>query len=97
MSDGVLVVKFAELQAASSHIASALNTIESQLGDLEQAAAPLVAGWEGSAKEAYQVRQQKWRTAAQDLSNILRSIKGAVDQSSADYMNTEQKNQGLFQ
>ncbi|HEU4423100.1 MAG TPA: WXG100 family type VII secretion target [Pilimelia sp.] len=96
MSDGVLVVKFAELQAASSHIAAALNTIEAQLGDLEQAAAPLVAGWEGSAREAYHVRQQRWRTAAQDLSNILRNIKGAVDQSAADYMNTEKKNEGLF-
>jgi len=96
MSDGVLVVKFAELQAASSHIASALNTMESQLSDLEHAAAPLVAGWQGTAKEAYAVRQQKWRTAAQDLSNILRNIKGAVDQSAADYQNTEKRNEGLF-
>ncbi|MEV1288305.1 WXG100 family type VII secretion target [Micromonospora sp. NPDC049679] len=97
MSDGVLVVSFSALQQASADIQKALNNLESQLGQLERDAAPLVASWDGEAKEAYQVRQNRWRSASQDLQNMLREIKVAVDESAADYLSTEKKNTGLFQ
>ncbi|SDZ35876.1 WXG100 family type VII secretion target [Micromonospora pattaloongensis] len=97
MSDGVLVVSFSALQQASADIQKALNTLDSQLGQLERDAAPLVASWTGEAREAYQVRQSRWRSASQDLQNMLREIKVAVDESAADYLNTEKKNTALFQ
>jgi 6 kDa early secretory antigenic target len=96
MADGVLVVQFAQLQAASGHIAAALNAIHTQLDDLEKAAGPLVNTWGGDARAAYDARQTKWRNAANDLSNILTDIKKAVDESVADYINTEQKNTHRF-
>jgi WXG100 family type VII secretion target len=96
MSD-TLVVNFAALSQASLDIQSALDALASQLTELERDAAPLVATWEGSAREAYDVRQAQWRSAAEDLSRMLRDIKVAVDDSAADYLHTERRNIGLFQ
>ena len=96
MSD-VLVVNFAALQQASADIQSALGALTNQVADLERDAAPLVATWDGAAREAYDVRQARWRNAAEDLSRILRDIKVAVDESAADYHHTEQRNTGRFE
>jgi WXG100 family type VII secretion target len=97
MSDGVLVVQFAALQNASGHIQAALSKMQSELSQLESDAAPLVESWQGDAKAAYDARQHAWRTAAQDLANILRDIKAAVDESAADYQSTESRNRALFE
>ena len=96
MSD-LLRVDFAALQQASGSIQSAISKMESQLSDLEAAARPLVDTWEGDAKASYQIRQDKWRTAATDLGAILRDIKGAVDESCASYQATESRNRALFE
>lgn len=97
MNDGVLVVSFAALQQASADIQKALTTLESQLSQLERDAAPLVASWGGEAKQAYEQRQARWRAASQDLQAMLREIRIAVDESAADYLNTEKRNASLFQ
>jgi early secretory antigenic target protein ESAT-6 len=97
MGDGLLVVNFAAMQQASADIQKALNTLDSQLDQLEQDAAPLVSTWVGEAQEAYAVRQAKWRQASMDLQNMLRDIKMALDESASDYQSTEKKNTGLFQ
>ena len=96
-NDGVLVVNFGALHQAGADIHKALNRLESQLSELERDAAPLVATWAGEAKLAYDQRQEKWRRAAEDLKNILRDIKHAVDDSAQDYLNTEKKATSLFQ
>ncbi|MCZ7426185.1 WXG100 family type VII secretion target [Micromonospora sp. WMMA1949] len=97
MEHGVLVVNFAALQQAGADIQRALSTLESQLGQLERDAAPLVAGWNGEAREAYEVRQSRWRAASQDLQAMLRDIKLAVEDSATDYLDTEKRNANLFQ
>jgi early secretory antigenic target protein ESAT-6 len=97
MSDNVLVVSFPALQQASADIQKALSTLDSQLGQLERDAAPLIATWDGDAKQAYEQRQARWRSASQELQSILRDIKVAVDDSAADYLSTEKKNTNLFQ
>ena len=97
MSDNVLVVSFPALQQASADIQKALSTLDSQLAQLERDAAPLVATWDGEAKQAYEQRQARWRSASQELQSILRDIKVAVDDSAADYLSTEKKNTNLFQ
>jgi WXG100 family type VII secretion target len=93
----VLVVNFAALQQASADIQSALSALETQLGQLERDAAPLVVSWDGAARQAYDTRQARWRQAADDLSRILRDIKRALDESAVDYQNTEKRNTNLFQ
>ncbi|HEY6593020.1 MAG TPA: WXG100 family type VII secretion target [Asanoa sp.] len=85
------------MQQASADIQKALSTLDSQLAQLERDAAPLVATWDGEAKQAYEQRQARWRSASQELQSILRDIKVAVDDSAADYLSTEKKNTNLFQ
>ncbi|HEX5598480.1 MAG TPA: WXG100 family type VII secretion target [Micromonosporaceae bacterium] len=96
MNDGMLVVSFPALQQASADIQRALSTLDAQLGQLERDAAPLVATWDGEARQAYEQRQARWRSASQDLQAMLRDIKVALDDSAADYLNTEKKNASLF-
>ncbi|MCZ7440237.1 MULTISPECIES: WXG100 family type VII secretion target [Micromonospora] len=96
MEHGVLVVNFAALQQAGADIQRALTTLESQLGQLERDAAPLVASWNGEAREAYEQRQSRWRAASQDMQAMLRDIKLAVEDSAADYLDTEKRNANLF-
>ncbi|WBB73294.1 WXG100 family type VII secretion target [Micromonospora sp. WMMD1128] len=96
MEHGVLVVNFAALHQAGADIQRALTTLESQLGQLERDAAPLVASWNGAAREAYEQRQSRWRAASQDLQAMLRDIKLAVEDSASDYLDTEKRNANLF-
>lgn len=96
-NDGMLLVNFGSLQQAGADIQKALNTLQSQLDQLESDARPLVATWNGAAQEAYAQRQAKWRAASQDLQNILQNIKAAVDQSTEDYINTEKQATLRFQ
>ncbi|GAB3067853.1 WXG100 family type VII secretion target [Micromonospora schwarzwaldensis] len=96
MEHGVLVVNFAALQQAGADIQRALTTLESQLGQLERDAAPLVASWNGAAREAYEQRQSRWRAASQDMQAMLRDIKLAVEDSATDYLDTEKRNANLF-
>lgn len=97
MTEGVLVVDFSVLRQASADIAQALRTIESQLEQLERDAAPLIATWDGAARQAYEQRQGRWRAAARNLQAMLRDIKLAVDDSAADYLSAERRNASLFQ
>ena len=96
-NDGVLLVDFGSLHQAGADIQKALNTLQSQLDQLERDAGPLVATWDGAARDAYAQRQARWRSASHDLQNILRNIKVAVDRSTEDYLSTEQRAAQRFQ
>ncbi len=97
MDNGLLLVNFGALQQGGADIQKALNTMQSQLSQLERDAGPLVATWSGAAQAAYAERQRKWTAASEDLANILRNIKIAVDESAADYQDTERKAQQRFE
>src|SRR5258705_11837876 len=96
MAQDNLLVNFARVEETSGHIQTALGAIQSQLAQLEKDAAPLVATWSGDARQSYQERQATWRQASDDLANILREIKRALDESLADYRHTERKNADPF-
>jgi early secretory antigenic target protein ESAT-6 len=91
-----LVVNFAQLQATSHHIQTAIGNLEAQLAQLERDAAPLVDTWNGDAKQAYLQRQATWRQASTELAGMLREIKRALDESVLDYQSTERANVNLF-
>ncbi|HWS38890.1 MAG TPA: WXG100 family type VII secretion target [Actinoplanes sp.] len=97
MSDGMLLVNFGALQQASADIQKALSTMRAKLDEAESVGGALSAEWDGSAKEAYAERQQRWRNASEDLSNILRQIQGAVTDSASDYSDTERAATQRFQ
>jgi len=92
-----IVVNFGSLAQAAQDINNAINSMESQLTDCEQAAQPLVSTWEGAAQEAYGIRQQKWRQAAGDLTQMLRDIQGAVEDSGSNFQQAEDRNRALFE
>jgi WXG100 family type VII secretion target len=96
-SDGMLLVNFAALQEASDHIQKAVSKLTTDLDQLEHFARPLVESWHGEAREAYSARQEKWRSASRDLQSILQNIKGAVDRSAEDYLQTEKQATSRFQ
>jgi WXG100 family type VII secretion target len=91
-----LLVNFGQLQAAAGHIDTAINSLHTNLSDLQNEAKPLIATWDGIAQAAYQQRQQQWNSAAQDITNLLQSIKKALEESTADYIQTEKTNTNLF-
>jgi ESAT-6 family protein len=97
MDNGLLLVNFDSLSRASGDIQKALNQLQSQLEELKSAGGQLADTWDGLAKDAYYERQRKWETAAGDLSAILRQIQLAVDESAADYQDTERKATSRFQ
>jgi WXG100 family type VII secretion target len=96
MNDDVLVVNCLALEHASSEIQGAILALETELEELERDAAPLIGAWSGSAREAYDERQRRWRSAAADLTAMLRDIKMALDESAADYQATERRNTQMF-
>lgn len=93
---GHLSINFGRLFETSSHIQRAIAALESQLDQLEQAAAPLVQTWTGEARQAYQQRQATWRQSSADLAAMLHAIKRGLDESMTDYQNTERQNANLF-
>jgi WXG100 family type VII secretion target len=93
----MLIVNFGAMHAASGGIDAAIRMLNEQLSQLERDAAPLVATWTGEAREAYEVRQRTWRTAASELSTMLTEIKRALDDSAHDYRDTEDRNVRLFE
>ena len=97
MADGKIVINFGSLGQAAQDINNAINTMESELSNCESAAQPLVSTWEGAAQEAYGVRQTKWRSAAGDLTQMLRDIKAAVEDSAANFQQAEDRNRALFE
>jgi WXG100 family type VII secretion target len=92
----MLIVNFGAMQAAGDNINAAIRSLNDQLGQLERDAAPLVATWGGDAKDAYEVRQKTWRSAAAELSTMLVEIKKALTDSADGYRSTEDRNVRLF-
>jgi len=97
MDNGLLLVNFNSLSNASGDIQKALSQLQSQLAELKSAGDQLVETWDGVAKDDYYQRQRKWEAAASDLSEILRQIQVAVDDSKADYLDTERRATNRFQ
>jgi WXG100 family type VII secretion target len=85
-----IVVKFAALMKASDDISRALKNMHSELDGLEKGIQPLLASWDGTAKDAYHVRQKEWSSASKDLTELLTQIKGAVVHS-AEIMQAREK------
>ena len=94
--DQPLSVNFNRMFGVSEHLKSTIGFITDQLAELERHAAPLVAGWSGEAKAAYEQRQKTWHQASQELVAVLTSIRRAVDESMVDYGATENQNVRLF-
>jgi len=92
----VLQVTFAEIAQASSTISSSATQVDSQLDELRAEVVKTLAGYEGSAAEAYQAAQKLWDEAAADLQKVLAAIGTAVGQAGEAYEAAEKSNQARW-
>ena len=97
MDNGLLLVNFGSLSQASGDIQKALKELNSRLDELKTDGSRLAETWEGVAKAAYYERQAKWDAASDHLAGILLQIQVAVDESKADYHDTERRATNRFQ
>jgi WXG100 family type VII secretion target len=87
-----VLVTFAALAEAAQTIQSTYSNLNSRLDDLKSQLQPVVQTWTGSAAEGYQVQQNKWNQAQEDLSNVLKAIGQAVENAHDAYQSTENAN-----
>jgi early secretory antigenic target protein ESAT-6 len=98
MSNGAsLIVNEARLRQAAEDIESAIKSMDGALDDAENSARPLISTWQGTARTAYDARQQKWTQAANDLTTMLRDVKKAVIETADRFRATEDGNTALFE
>lgn len=87
-----VMVTFAALAEAAQAIQRTSNNLNTKLADLKSELGPVVATWTGTASENYQVQQQKWDQAQQDLNQVLMAISKAVEAAHDAYTQTETAN-----
>ncbi len=85
-------VTFGALAAAQSDVSGTASRITTQLDDLRRFLAPMVATWQGTAAEDYQLRQRQWDTAANDLTTVLAQIGAALGVANDSYRQAENAN-----
>jgi 6 kDa early secretory antigenic target len=93
---GYMKIVFPEVESAISDLGKGVSTLDQKLTDLDTAARPLVATWEGTAQQAYNERQQGWTKAAIDLKGVLTDIQKKMGESLAEYRSTEDHNTKRF-
>lgn len=93
---GYMKIVFPEVESAISDLGKGVSTLDQKLSDLDSAARPLVATWEGTAQQAYNERQQGWTKAATELKGVLTDIQKKMGESLAEYRATEDQNTKRF-
>ncbi|GAB3855340.1 hypothetical protein GCM10029963_49980 [Micromonospora andamanensis] len=87
---------FAGLNAAADSCNGAVRNMTGELDGLKSGIAPLLATWDGDAKEAYFQRQNEWESAANDLRDLLGRIEKALRESAAKMQAREAANRAKF-
>lgn len=87
---------FGALNAAADSCGSSLKTMNGELDGLKSSIAPLLATWDGDAREAYFRRQSEWESAANDLRDLLGRIERALRESAARMQAREAANRAKF-
>ncbi|WP_433530401.1 WXG100 family type VII secretion target [Micromonospora sp. CA-263727] len=87
---------FAGLNAAADSCGSAAGNLTSELDGLKSGIAPLLATWDGEAREAYFQRQSEWESAANDLRDLLGRIERALRESATRMQAREAANRAKF-
>jgi len=96
-SGASVLVTFAALAEAAQAIQRTSANLNTKLEDLKSELGPVVATWTGTASENYQVQQQKWDQAQQDLNQVLQAIGKATEAAHDAYTTTESSNAAAWQ
>lgn len=87
---------FAGLNAAAESCNGAVRNMTGELDGLKSGIAPLLATWDGEAREAYFTRQAEWESAANDLRDLLGRIERALRESAEKMQVREAANRAKF-
>jgi WXG100 family type VII secretion target len=88
----VLVVDFAQLQAAINHMASFQQQVTETLEDVDQTMATLRASWHGEASDAQAHSEQQWQQGAEQMKTSLEQLRKIADAARANYLDAVSKN-----
>jgi 6 kDa early secretory antigenic target len=89
-------VNFGALGEAQGNISSTYQKVAAELDDLRQFVARLTAAWDGAARDAYHVQQNKLDQAAAELNQVLAQIGTAVGTANDSYQAAERSNASRF-
>ncbi len=89
-------VDFAAVTQAATDITTAMNNMDSQLENLKTLLAPMIAEWDGAAREQYYIRQTEWDTAATGIKELLGTYSTKVTQAGERMSTTETTNTNIW-
>jgi WXG100 family type VII secretion target len=81
----MLVVDFAQLQAAIDHMTRFHTQLTDVLADVDHTMAGLRATWHGDASDSQAEAQQRWKEGADQMQKALEQLKTIADGARKNY------------
>jgi WXG100 family type VII secretion target len=88
----MLVVDFAQLQAAIDHMTRFELEVTECLDDVDHTMAALRGTWHGEASDSQAQAQQQWDTGAEQMKAALEQLKKIAEAAHTNYSNAVSKN-----
>ena len=88
----MLVVDFAQLQAAIDHMAKFGQEVTEVLDDVDAAMAALRSTWHGDASDQQAQAQQQWDEGAEQMKAALEQLKTIAEAARKNYSDAVSKN-----
>jgi WXG100 family type VII secretion target len=88
----MLVVDFAQLQAAIDHMAKFGQEVTEVLDDVDAAMAALRSTWHGEASDQQAQAQQQWDDGAEQMKAALEQLKTIAEAARKNYSDAVSKN-----
>jgi WXG100 family type VII secretion target len=88
----MLVVDFAQLQAAIDHMAKFGQEVTEVLDDVDAAMAALRSTWHGEASDQQAQAQQQWDEGAEQMKAALDQLKTIAEAARRNYSDAVSKN-----
>lgn len=93
----MLVVDFAQLQAAIDHMTRFEQDVSECLDDIDHTMAALRATWHGEASDSHAQAQQQWETGAQQMKTALEQLRKIAQAAHTNYSDAVSKNGQMWE
>ena len=92
----MLLVEFAQLQAAVDHMALFGKDVEACLQDVDQTMAALRATWHGEASDSQAQAQARWDEGAAQMNTALAQLQKIAQQAHTNYNDAVKRNKEMW-
>ncbi|KMO70071.1 WXG100 family type VII secretion target [Mycobacterium sp. BK558] len=92
-----LVVDFAQLRAAITHMEDFGRDVTEILADIEHTMAALRGSWQGDGSDAQTQAQQQWDDGAEQMKEALSALQKVADAAHKNYTDAVTKNGQMWQ